>query len=542
MRTVIARGQRQASVANTIPAPINGINAASALAAMNPLDSIYAYDMVSEDYGMKVREGSVEWANGWTGGAAKTVIPFEGNVDSEDKLFIANEVGIWDVTTEGETAPTLAIAFPAQTDNAGICSYINFTNDGNARFLLVCDGENGYYTWEQATNTWTKITQGAGATQIDGVDPASFDFVMVWKKRVWFIQRESTNAWYLGVGVFLGTATSFNFGDQFVHGGTLRALDNWTLDGGDGLDDRLVAVSGAGDVAVYQGTDPTSATTFGLTGTWYIGDIPLGRRVTASYAGELYVLSSQGLMPMSDMTRGNAETVAESYLTNRISPYIRSILVQAAEDFGWQVHMHPTKAVLYITSPMRTSQPQITFAYYYGSLSWSMLRNLDKNHSANWQSKVFWVSSIDNRVFKQAGDVDRNYLDKDADGQPEAIEWDLLTAYQLPNQPNSANYKRVQFIRPMFVSGGIPVYDVQARYDFNINQLTGSPTYSGGGVGVWDEGIWGESVWGGGADTVDVPRGASGIGRHIAVNIRGRSAAPTVLAAFDIIADSGGLL
>jgi hypothetical protein len=245
---------------------------------------------------------------------------------------------------------------------------------------------------------------------------------------------------------------------------------------------------------------------------------------------------------MSDITRGNAETVVESFLTNKISPYIRSVLDQYVGNFGWHVHVHPKHAALYITSPMRASEPQITFAYYYGSLSWSMLRSLNKNDADNWQDEVYWVSSVDNKVFKQGGDVDRDYLDKAADGNPEPIEWDMLTAYQIPEGANPAAFKRCQFIRPMFVSGGIPVYDVQARYDFNINQLSGSPTYSGGGVGIWGAGLWDVAVWGGGADTVDVPRGAAGIGRHIAVNIRGRSAAPTVLAAFDIIMDTGGLL
>jgi len=47
-------------------------------------------------------------------------------------------------------------------------------------------------------------------------------------------------------------------------------------------------------------------------------------------------------------------------------------------------------------------------------------------------------------------------------------------------------------------------------------------------------------VWGGSLDVLDSPRGASGIGRYVAVAMRGRSTARTILIAFDLIVDSGG--
>jgi len=54
--------------------------------------------------------------------------------------------------------------------------------------------------------------------------------------------------------------------------------------------------------------------------------------------------------------------------------------------------------------------------------------------------------------------------------------------------------------------------------------------------------LWDISEWAGKAMTTDSLRGASGMGRHIAINMRGRSATSVTLAGFDVIYDAGGLL
>jgi hypothetical protein len=47
---------------------------------------------------------------------------------------------------------------------------------------------------------------GTGQT-VDGVNPKTFVFVTVYRNRLWFIEQNSTRAWYLGTGVIAGTAS-----------------------------------------------------------------------------------------------------------------------------------------------------------------------------------------------------------------------------------------------------------------------------------------------------------------------------------------------
>lgn len=530
------RGGKQRSTAISIPAPIGGIDALKSLAQMKPDTCIYTYNILAEDFGMKVRDGYVEWANGWTGGAARTVMPFEGNVDADDRLFVANNEGIWDVTVKGTTTPANVLTWPDQTLNAGICSFINYTNDsGTDRFLLVCDEQNGYYIYTQTTNSWAQGTITGGVP-----DAEDLVYLTIWKQRVWFAERDSPRAWYLPPGDLIGNPVEFNFGSQFRFGGQLRSIHNWTLDGGNGMDDYLVALSSSGDVIVYQGTDPADASSFGLVGSWYIGQLPAGRRIATEFSGELYILSVYGLVGMSQILNGQNVNDPMTYLTKQVSPYIRRVLDTTLNDFGWHIHIHPKQSLLFVNSPPRVGFEQLAFTAYFGNLSWSMVRGLNKAHTYNWRGEVYWTDIKENRLYIQQGAVDNVLLDPDTDGQPKAIEWDLLTAYLAFDSP--VLYKRVQYIRPMFVANGVPGFTVQARYDYDLAENTGSPLLTDESAALWDSGLWDIAKWGGGLQASDNPRGARGLGRHVAISIRGKSSENTTLVSFDITYDSGGMM
>ncbi len=543
MRPKVHIGQQQNSVAGQIPASIKGINAIVSLARMDDEECVYCFNILPEDFGMEVRDGYVEWANGWTGDFARTVIAFEGNIDADDKLWVANSEGIFDVTIEGETSPAQVVTWPSSANNAGICSYVNYSNDGDARFLLLCDGQNGYYTWEQETDTWTKIEEGVDPGEINGTDPNNFNFITIWKQKIWFVQRESGNAWHMDeAAVFTGDVSQFNFSDQFRFGGPLVSLHNWTLDGGNGIDDHLVAISGSGDVVVYAGTDPGSEGTFGLVGSWYVGELPAGNRVATEFSGELYVLSVQGLLPLSNLLNGAGIETPDTYISAKISPYIRAVMDRVRKQFGWHIHIHPKQSLLYINSPKLIDRSQVAFTMYFGTRAWGTIRDLTKSHTANWQGEVYWTDNVRNKIFIQRGNVDGVYLDQEIDGLPEAIDWSVLTAYSTMGAP--AQYKRVQYIRPMFVANADPSFNVNARFDFDITETDSPPSFTGGSSALWDSltALWDTSTWGGSIKASDNPRGATGIGRNVAISLRGRTGEATVLVAFDVTYDLGGYM
>lgn len=532
-------GQKQNSIGITVPAPMAGINAVTSLALQAPTECVYTYNLVSQDLGMVVRQGFVEWANGWTGGPAKTAIPFEGHQADHDRLFVANNDGIWDCTVEG-AAVSQVLSWPDPLGEAGYCSYTVFTNDGGAMFILLCDKRNGYYVYTQTTDSWAEVTEGVGAEQIDGVDPINLDFVFIWKNRVWFVEQDSANGWYLDVASLYGTATKFNFGAQFKQGGSLRSFYNWSLDGGLGLDDLMVAVSGAGDVVIYQGTDPDDATAFSLRGSWSIGAVPAGNRFGVEFGGEVYVLSVYGLLPMSQLLNGSSMNDPNTYLTAKISPFVREVMADHRQELGWQVVVHAEGAELYIETPQDTLRGNVAFVQYFGNQAWSMVRGLDKFHTINWRGRAFWTHGAKNSLVIERGHVDNVWLDPDIDGDPAPIQWSMLTSYQ--DFESGTRFKRCQYIRPQFIAQDVPAYSTKARYDFDITEMYVTPLALPGATGRWDVGLWDIEVWGGGLQRVDRPIGAQGMGRHVAIALRGSSTSKTILIAFDVVADGGGLM
>ncbi len=313
-----------------VPAPVGGLNAVDAASAMPPTDAVQAFNLVAAEYGMRSRLGWREWCTTLTGLAdnlVRSVLPFAGSTTAKNRLFATTSTGIWDVSASS-VSPSRVLTFGTQTGDAGYgnCTTV-VTSAGH--FLLYADEVNGLHAYTESSDTWAAVTMGGGGTQISAVDPASICFVTVFKSRVWMVEKSTARAWYLAAGAIYGAATSFNMAGRFRAGGALRGLWSWTYDGGAGLDDSLVAVSDGGDVAVYQGTDPSSASTFGLRGAWYVGALPAGRNIATNFGGDLLLLSRTGVVPMSKLTVGG-DTDRSQYTTAKVSNLFNAAMLSKA--------------------------------------------------------------------------------------------------------------------------------------------------------------------------------------------------------------------
>ena len=342
--------QQQTIQSQPYPAPTGGVNAISGLAEPMFQDAIYAFNAVPSQYGMKVRDGYTEWCTNVGTGGVRTIIPYKSTLTGEDRLFAAAEDGIYDCSTI-DTSPAQVLAFGTVDDTSGYGQYVNFITLSNSKFILYCDESNGYKLYSQSTGLWTTVAAGASAGQISGVDPADLCFCMIWKSRVWFVEKGTGNAYYLPVGQVTGTVTKFNFSNKFKQGGYLVGLWNWTVDGGEGIDDYLVAISSAGDVVVYKGTDPASASTFDQRGVYFIGPTPAGRRCAGSFGGELYLLSSYGLLPISKLMSGQVIIDTSIYITRKITPIINTEMAAKRLQLGWEVRLLPSQNLLMVSSP-----------------------------------------------------------------------------------------------------------------------------------------------------------------------------------------------
>lgn len=588
----------------SVPAPIGGLNTIDAGAAMPASDAILLYNMVAAEYGLRTRLGWSEWCTTLTGvsvNEVRSILPFTGSAKdgTKDKLFATTTDGIWDVTSSTAT-PTKSVTFGTKTGDAGYCTSTVFVNSNGNHFLLVCDEVNGYYVYTEATATWTKValqsttawaqstaytinvsyvyangasylcktsgTSSASGTgpsgtgtgiadgtctwdytpAIGGKDPATFAHVTVWGNRVWFTERDTANAWYTSIGSLFGSVSQFPFGGRFRSGGDLRGLYNWTRDGSQSSINSLVGISGGGDIVIYEGTDPSSAASFGLKGAYSVGGggVPYGRRIATDYGGDLLILTTLGILPLSRLVLGNSTAEREQYATAKISNLFNQYASAGRTLKGWQMRIHPKDNALLVNVPApdaSTSQ----LAMSLSTKGWSQYGGQSGGPSGlpsllsmeSWGGDLYF-GTTDGRVCKNSGYLDGITLAAPTVSTP--IQWEVLTSFQ---NLGSQRFKRIHSIRPKFIStGGNPGFDVGARFDYDFSELSPVSTSPSGSTNVWGTGVWDTATWGGSYSPSMSIRGATGCGVSAAIILRGTATSRTSLPEIDVLFDEGGLL
>jgi hypothetical protein len=528
------RGFEQTSRTVFVPPSQGGINTIDGAANAPIEDALRLINMIPQQYGTGVRKGYREWMPPVPlGDGIKTVMPWTSKSTDTDtsRLFVATSDGIYEATAPG-VAPVKRFDFAVKSANAGWCTWHNYQTLAGA-FLLIADLANGYIVYTGSTNTFA-------AGVITGPTPpvATLDFVTVWKNRVFLVQQDTGSAWYLPVGQITGNATEFNFGNKFKYGGHLKGIWNWTLDGGEGVDDYLVAISQAGDVVIYKGTDPSVAGEFVMHGVFFVGATPKGRRIANDYGGDLIVLSINGLIQLSKLIGGLPLTDAKVSLSYKVNQRLNTVMALTIDSFGWEVKSAPADQLVIVATPKQIGVPDMQFAMQTATNGWCQFADLPMLTGEAWRGR-FYIGTADNRLYTYEGYVDHVQL-ADVGASANAIEWEALTTFNSYGAP--ALFKRIQMLRPQFVGSEVPTFFIRANYDFDISSIGGSPGYVVPAGGLWGTGLWDLALWGGGYIANQPPVGGSGVGRHISINLRGRSSNETVHVGTDVLFDVGGML
>lgn len=521
-----------------IPAPISGVETNLPIYNMPPLIALYLYNIVPDEYGLRTREGYLVWAQNIAGDSVNSLIPFTGATLglTQARLFAVTPNGIFDITTKGTDTPAAVVTFSDQTSSAGFTTYHHVTDAAGAQTIYVADSRNGLYEYNPVGSAWTKIS-----TEITGADPTKIAFVMGHKRRLWFVERDSADAWYLPVGAKAGAAVKFQFGSKMHHGGYLVGLYTYSLDGGSGLDDYLVAISKSGDVMVYQGTDPSQASTWNLVGNWYIGEVPEGRRIAIESGGDLLLLSAYGITSISDLLRGVDPSLIERNVTGKIAGPIGEAIRRKKNNFYWEVKVLSEEGAFVVNSPRVTGERFIQYVLYINRMTegsgggWGFWRDIPATTFEPYLGNGYFGTE-DGRVCQMQGALDNIGISGEGGDQ---IEFSMLTGYSDLGLPG--RYKQVQFIRPTFVVQNQTVYDTMALYDFNISELstTGVPVVTPGSA--WDIGLWDVAIWSGLASTSRTT-GSGGYGRNVAIAIRGTTIGRATLANIEGAAEPWGFL
>jgi hypothetical protein len=563
------RAQPQLGTITPLAIPAKGLNARDAFALMPPEYAISLVNALCEPYGLRTRKGYTEWATGMAPvTAVKTMMSYypataapaalasfapasllqrmmvEGaapRMPPAGKLFAATYGQIFDVTAggTGPWTPEAGVGTPAGTDD--VWTWLNFQNLAGS-FLPACRETGGYAYYDGAA--WHTPVAGAGVGQINGCDPAKFCYVTEFKKRLWFIEKDSTSAWYLPVSQITGNVTEFNFGEQFRHGGYLVAITSWTVDSGISLDDYLVAVGSQGDVVLYKGVDPDTVGDFQIFGVWHLGPLPIGRRSVLNTGADVHILSQFGVNALSKLLAtvdlAQTETSRMSYM---ISPVIARLMRESNALDGWKIVSVPKEELFLIGVPPDSLElGGDFFGLKLSTGGWSQLKNLPYASFVSIDADCF-AGTFDGRVVRAFdGPLDNVLLSDPTSGTP--IQCQVTPAYNGMEGGFStgALQKVFKMLRPTFIATATPSVVIHILTDYGVSKIAVIPTLPDITESKWDEALWDVGKWSGLQDTIKEWIGVHGVGFAGTAQIDYLCGGDTLLASIDFWTETGGVL
>ena len=512
----------RASVAPTanirkINAPVKGWYTTDSIADA-PKDTALVMDnWFCEPDAIRIRGGYTSHATG-LGASVQTIMVHTSGTASE--MFGCANGSIFDISISGAVG---AAAVTGLSSNKW--QWTNFSTAGG-QFLVACNGADAVRNYDGTTWTTPAIT---------GVSSA--DLINVWahQQRLWFIEENTTRAWYLPTSAIAGAATSFEFGTFLRKGGSLMAVGTWSLDSGDGLDDMFVVISTEGEVIVYQGTDPSSAATWGMVGR-YQAARPIGRRCFFQVGGDLLILTEAGLLPMSKIIKVDKAVLSTVNIASNIRNEYTSAVQQYKSNFGWQITTLPDENMAILNIPIEEDADAHQFVMNTETGAWSRFTNLSAVSWAYYNGSLYFGDGSGEVFLAESGSVDNG---------------DVMQAFVVPSYSDLGSpgiLKHVKQIKPIIASNVDARPGVGAAFDYEDPEAP----IAAGGVGVsgftWDVSNWDEDTWAGTAVYRNW-RSPVGIGAAVApvvsVSVTGGNAGTDLLfrlLALHVTAESGGIM
>lgn len=500
---------RPAAKVQTLPAPFGGWDTKSAITNMPPENAVVLDNWVPSTEGVVLRTGYDSWATGLPA-AVESLMEYN-STSGISTLFAASGANIYNVTAQG----AVGAAVQSSLTSARWQHTMFATSGGN--FLFIVNGSDAprYYNG----STWT-------TPSITGATAANFVTVTAHQQRLWFVEKNTLKAWYLPVSSVAGAATAFDFGPLCRKGGFLVNMFTWTRDGGAGPDDLAVFITSRGEVLVYSGTDPASASTWALEGVFSI-PTPIGRRCGVKVGADVGLITSGGLLPLSQILPLAISGAAKVAATDMIQSAFNDSFNAYKDNFGWQVIEHPAKQWMIVNVPATPNALSYQFVMHSLTGAWCRFTNINAN---------CWSLSGDTMYFGANGIVYRMGSDYNDNGNP--VQGYMLTAFQKYGTPG---FKRFTMARPLLY--GVPgaSIPVRVKVDYDTTTPAFTPTTISSTGSPWDTSPWDTSPWDAGVSPTARWQSINGIGQVGAIAIAISSLNSVQLNSIDIMYEPGGV-
>lgn len=475
----------------SIPAPVGGWNDRDSLAAMDEKDAVILDNLFPLPSKVILRKGSSSWSTG-LGSQVESLMGYKPSTGTS-ALFAAAGTSFYNVTSSGAVGAAVVTALT----NAR-WQHVNVSTSGG-QFMMAVNGSDKLRGWNGSA-WWA---DGDGTHDITGVDSATWISLCLFKRRVWGIQKNTTKVWYLPVDSIAGAATSLDLGPVFSRGGMLMAMADWSIDAGIGIDDYAAFISDQGEVALYKGSDPSSAATWALVGVFWMG-APVGRRCVCQFGPDVLLIGKDGLVPLSKALM-SARVTTQIALTDKIQNTVSTSTSLYGSSFGWQVIQFPGENMVILNVPVSTGSQQ---QYVMNTITGAWCR------FKGWPANCFELFN-DELYFGGSGTVYKAWTTQADAGAN--INAEGLQAFNYFG--NASTLKEWTLAQPLVAIDNSTGFVFGINTDYDMTPPSGVPTFAATSAGLWDVAKWDVGVFGGSPAIQKNWQSVNGIGYCAALHI-----------------------
>jgi hypothetical protein len=479
----------------TLPAPIRGLSLIENWAYTKPGAANFLDNWFPTQKGVRLRGGTERWC---TLPAPVEIVRsgFEYISGTTQRMFCVTATRLFDISF----ADTATLVTGIGTVTNGNFSVAQLANQGGDFLLAVNDA--GDYVRRYDGSSWQYLNGAFAGTPTkifmpDGTTPATgLTYVWKYRSRLFFIKGNSMDAYCLPVNAVGGTLIYIPLSGAAKRGGSLLFGASWSVDAGDGLDDKCVFVTDQGEVIVFTGTDPTSTINWAQQGRYDISR-PLGKNGHQQLGGDVLIATVDGAVPLSACLQKDISALSLAAITLPIEPYWMDEM-KAKNSFPWLIAKWDEGDMLLINFPGGNVYKNKTVAVSnLNTGAWCRFVGIDAICFMKLRGNMFFGTQ-DGKVLQMEStgldDSHWNDTTNKFDGTQYVCTlvggWEM---FQVP--PNQVTWLQA---RAAFFSTAREPFQPQLAATVNYEFRIPSPPPPGpdpGLLDLWDQGLWDQAKW-----------------------------------------------
>jgi len=511
-RTAVPAEVAQQLQTTTIPAPTRGIIQNENEAYMQPGAAVICDNWKPTMRGVSLRGGHVLWCQ--LPETTPVISAFQYASGNIQQMFAGNLNKLYEVTTvtpalikSGQTSGNYSASQLANAQG----DWMIVVNDAGNPPLRYGPSSGGGLTWEALASGY--VPPAGKPSMITNIPAAGLSYVCKYRNRYFFIETGSMNAWYLPLNAVGGALAMIPLSGAATKGGKLLACFSWSIDAGDGIDDKIVFMTDLGELLIFTGSDPSVAASWRQEGR-YETSPPLGMNAHLAVGGDVLLATVDGIVPISGAITKSRVDLELAAITRTIKPMWREHVLDKREH-PWTMCKWDEYGAIFTTFPGGKTGKQLCLATNAATGAHARFTGWDAMCFIRMRGDAFFGDQL-GRIMQ----MDRTGYDN---GVPYVATlvggWEM---FQSPSQTVTWRQSRASFS----ARAGEPFQpQLSATTDYVV--VLPQPPLAGpdpGLLDLWDQGLWGDAIWDAAAAPKPVVRNTG----WVSIGMTGFSHAPIV--------------